>query len=1087
MGNIKRYAQKIQVINGGIEYSGGLTGDTLTINGKFIDNIVENSGDTNLSTSVYTEKAIKEYVEGRILSNNEIGELTDVDINNISDYQILSSTGGTWENNLNYSDSLDYNANSQSTLITENGLTNHLEDMNSVRNVFTGFENYDDSSYTINGRNVSIAPSSSSFNIFYNGKKIEIDTIKTLEISTDEGKHYIYFDSDGELQELVNPSDIEVIDLIQGSNYGVYAAFVYWNNSDSEAPYFAVERHGARRNNRYHIYQHITEGTRHESGALIGDYTLNEDSSTGNTISITPGYYWDEDQRFTYTDGTNNSDFVQEITPELIAPMIYKDGSIWTKYEKSENLFQTGGTGGVLYNDIDETTNSGSQVEITDTGYTFTYIAETNDPRNPLVLIQGQNIEKTTISEAENQALDNFANLQTQGLPFQEIKVIWIIIGYADTTLSNERNYTIAKVLDVRDNKYNILSGVGGVSTTTASSVSTDINSFDNILGGSDTNVQKALNTLDDNIYSQSYINDNFVNENGDTMTGKLTISSGGIEISGGIVSDTLLLDFGTEISGITTSFSSPGDNNTLATTESIVNYVGTVIGGAADGISGNVQFANENNEFTSDDNFNYDSGNTTLSVSNINLSENITGTTIFVNTVESPNINTENLSISNSSNINAIDEDDISTNDNFTIATTSAITTYVQNELDGFSSDLSGLTDTTISDPQDYNILQYIDGSWENVSDVRIEGSLTILNDLYISGTTTTVNTKDLNVTDRLILINSGETGSGVTNNLAGIEVERGTLTNYQFLFDEIDDIFKVGQVSDLQAVATREDNPNTDSLAYWNNSESRFDTDSNLTYNNSTNVLTISNSTFGDDVSINNNLIFGGQLLTGTTTSITSSSDYEIATTSAIISYISNETSDFISGITFNGDSGNEFLTELTLEGGLDISTSLSAGILTINFEGSYYNTIEGDTGTNTITLTGETLTFVGSTGITTEVSGNEVRISNDDSITYTTDIISNGNTGKTITIGTKSEHGSTLVDYYLTNSTGNQEGQFRVLLNGTSSGATRDFQGDIIDAFDSDDLLIDESGNISIKITNNSGSDVQMSYTFRNVDAH
>ncbi|MFW6016606.1 MAG: hypothetical protein ACOCRK_09220, partial [bacterium] len=95
MGNIKRYAQKIQVINGGIEYSGGLTGDTLTINGKFIDNIVENSGDTNLSTSVYTEKAIKEYVEGRILSNNEISELTDVDINNISDYQILSSTGGT--------------------------------------------------------------------------------------------------------------------------------------------------------------------------------------------------------------------------------------------------------------------------------------------------------------------------------------------------------------------------------------------------------------------------------------------------------------------------------------------------------------------------------------------------------------------------------------------------------------------------------------------------------------------------------------------------------------------------------------------------------------------------------------------------------------------------------------------------------------------------------------------------------------------------------------------------------------------------------------------------------------------------------
>lgn len=1278
MANVKKFAQKLQIIEGGVEYLGGLTGDTLGLaNGAYIDTILESSATTNATNIIYTEKALKEYVDTQVSSVNEIGELTDVSITGLEDNQILVSTGGTWENLLKYQDSLTYNGSGSTTLITENGIISHLEDMSEVTNSFTGFEEYDDSQYSISGRNVTIEPTGSTFNIFFNSKKITISSSKSITISTTEGSHYIYFDENGDLQEIVNPSETEAIDLIQGDGAGVYAAYVYWNNSDTEAPYFAVERHAAKRNNRLHIYQHLTEGTRHESGGLISDFTLNEDSTTGITVSITPGYFWDEDQRFTYSDGTNNSDFVQEITPNLVAPMIYKTGSIWSKYDASEFLFQTGGTGGVQYNSIDGSLN-GSQTEITGTGYTYTYIAETNDPRHPIVKLQGQHFE-STLSEAENDALDNFANLKTQGLPFQEIKVIWIIIGYADTTLTNSGNYTIAKTIDVRDNQYNVLSGVAGSATNTAASITTDTNSFNNVLGGGDTNVQKALNTIDDNVYTKSYIDSNFytqtelnngqldnryytetesdanflsasttvndlggytttevdnnflsattwlsgltdveydtlaegdtliysggtwinstpieftelgyltsgetdtryVNVDGDIMTGDLTLNSGLtlgghriddiVDSSGGTNSSTIIYTekalkeyVGDTVAGVTASngltksgadiqlggsltkdtiidgaYDLTFDNTNINITgntniEGPLNVTGNtqLIGGLDINDTDNGIFYNSNDafiEFPSNGTdsatiqhyyglvirnsftnvgINFDtSGANELGITadlttfsgDIDANTNsITGGTAYLTTA-----NISSLSLASSTNITAVDEDTITNINDNTIATTSAITSYISSELGSFSTTLSGLDDTNITSPQNNHVLQYVSGEWVNSSNLTITGIVNITGDLYVSGTTTTVNTQDLNVADRLILINSGETGAGVTNNLAGIEVERGTETNYQFLFDETDDVFKVGQVGDLQAVATREDNPTVNGLTFWNNTDSRFDTDTELTYNNSTNVLTIGSSTFGNSVSINSdltvggNIIFDGDTITGITTSITDpGSVNELATTSAIVTYVGNEIStanaSLISGLTFSGDTGGaDFVSDtFTIIGGTDISTTIGSDSITLAFTGAYYNTFNADSGTDTA-IGSDSFTFTGGSGITTSISGDVLTISNDSEVTKTL-TVSNGASGQTEVVGVQSIDGSAIVDYYMTSGSKNQEGQIRVLLNGSSSGFTRDYQGDDITftvELTDDDGTGGNDGNIAIKITNSDGNTIDMKYTTRNVSA-
>ena len=65
---------------------------------------------------------------------------------------------------------------------------------------------------------------------------------------------------------------------------------------------------------------------------------------------------------------------------------------------------------------------------------------------------------------------------------------------------------------------------------------------------------------------------------------------------------------------------------------------------------------------------------------------------------------------------------------------------------------------------------------------------TITISSNVNITGTTTQVNTTNTTISDNIITVNSGETGSGVAGGTgtAGIEIDRGTLANVQFIYDE-------------------------------------------------------------------------------------------------------------------------------------------------------------------------------------------------------------------------------------------------------------------------------------------------------------
>lgn len=85
------------------------------------------------------------------------------------------------------------------------------------------------------------------------------------------------------------------------------------------------------------------------------------------------------------------------------------------------------------------------------------------------------------------------------------------------------------------------------------------------------------------------------------------------------------------------------------------------------------------------------------------------------------------------------------------------------------------------------------------------------ILNNLTIKGSVTQegssfiTEAETVEVSDNILLLNRGEVGSGVTKGISGIQVDRGALADYQFIFDESDDRFKVGVEGDLWPVMLR------------------------------------------------------------------------------------------------------------------------------------------------------------------------------------------------------------------------------------------------------------------------------------------
>lgn len=82
-----------------------------------------------------------------------------------------------------------------------------------------------------------------------------------------------------------------------------------------------------------------------------------------------------------------------------------------------------------------------------------------------------------------------------------------------------------------------------------------------------------------------------------------------------------------------------------------------------------------------------------------------------------------------------------------------------------------------------DYNISS-VDATNDNV--IVTTHTVTVNGNLTVTGTTTSVETTNTEISDNTITLNNGESGAGVTSGTSGIEVDRGSETNVELRWNE-------------------------------------------------------------------------------------------------------------------------------------------------------------------------------------------------------------------------------------------------------------------------------------------------------------
>jgi hypothetical protein len=89
-------------------------------------------------------------------------------------------------------------------------------------------------------------------------------------------------------------------------------------------------------------------------------------------------------------------------------------------------------------------------------------------------------------------------------------------------------------------------------------------------------------------------------------------------------------------------------------------------------------------------------------------------------------------------------------------------------------------------------------------------DGEVIIPGNLTVSGTTTTVNTTEVNIADNIFVLNSDVTGSPTED--SGFEIERGTSTNARLVWDETNDRWEAGLAGSETQIAIFDSNGDLD-----------------------------------------------------------------------------------------------------------------------------------------------------------------------------------------------------------------------------------------------------------------------------------
>lgn len=409
-------AQGVSSINGEI---GDVTIDKTTLN---LEN-VDNTSDLDKPISNATQVALDGKVDdNQVLTNVPAGAVfTDTTYENVSEF--TNDAGYITENSVSFevldakgdvgTGSNQVAAGNHTHEVTE--ISNFAEETRMAVSEVTfdskGFPNRVDTSLTFDAgtRIVTLAPTGSSFDIFYRGKKFTFTSPLTKEITNMNGGRYIVFNPETQaLEELVigaHPSLKE--DLL--------VAYIYWNYTEQEAIIFGDERHSSDIDVQWHLSQHLDVGAVWRSGGGIS-YTL-DDSSNSKFGIATPLTIADEDlvHVINHSD-TPTNDYEQILETEASLPTISISGTTTRQLNAATTWSQ--GPYGIYYNQFNG--SSYSYVSVPENEYMCYWIVATNDSIYPVKKIMGKNAY-ATISEAEAEEFESHGFVVPEIVPLYKI------------------------------------------------------------------------------------------------------------------------------------------------------------------------------------------------------------------------------------------------------------------------------------------------------------------------------------------------------------------------------------------------------------------------------------------------------------------------------------------------------------------------------------------------------------------------------------------------------------------------------------------------------------------------------------------
>jgi hypothetical protein len=301
---------------------------------------------------------------------------------------------------------------------------------------------------------------------------------------------------------------------------------------------------------------------------------------------------------------------------------------------------------------------------------------------------------------------------------------------------------------------------------------------------------------------------------------------------------------------------------------------------------------------------------------------------------------------------------------------------------------DVSTTANVTFNDVQ-------VDGTLSSdditAATMTASGNVVVQGNLTVNGTTTTVNSNEVNIGDAVMLLNSDEAGTPSQN--SGIEVERGTETNVSFVWDEAVDKWTIGTGTFVAATVEADvtgdltgDVLASDASVLVDHTNKEFEGNANTADALST---ARSIAIAGDQAGT---VSFDGSA--DVTINVTTQADSVDLGTHTVGDYI--ESVSATSGhITVTGGTGEGSTPVLSLpNSGVTAASYGSATeipVLTVDAQGrvtaastatvaTELNITDG-TNNNTVDLLNDTLTFTGGTALTTTVGTDEVTVDLDD----------------------------------------------------------------------------------------------------------